>query len=70
MDLRRRIGLVMKLQINRKRIKNENDHSNETNDDDNQKHDNKKLNNHSLVLSPFTYLEISRSDLARSYRRD
>ena len=70
MDPRRWIGLVMKLQINRKRIKNENDHSNETKDDDTQKHDNKKLNDHSLVLSPLTYLEISRSYLARSYRRD
>ena len=29
-------------------------------DDDNQVHDNKKLNDHSLVSSPFKYLEISR----------
>ena len=39
-------------------------------DDDNQVHNNKKLNDHSLVSSSFRYLDISRSDLARSYRGD
>jgi len=58
MDVRRRIELVLKLQINRKRIENENDHSNETKDDDNQVHDDKKLNDHSLVSSASTYLDI------------
>ena len=75
MDARRCIELVMKLQINGKRIENENDHSNETkddddDDDDNQVHDNKKLNDHSLVSSSSTYMDISRSDLPRSYRGD
>jgi len=75
MDARRCIELVMKLWINRKRIVNENDHSNETkddddDDDDNEVHDNKKLNDHSLVSSSSTYLDMSRSDLARSYLGD
>ena len=39
-------------------------------DDDNQVHDNKKLNDHSLVSSSSTYLDMSRSDLARSYLGD